>query len=131
MASILIIDDESTIRDLFGYIFEDAGHTVALANNGREALEALRSSVPDFIILDVSMPEMSGPEFALELKRMALHDKRYAGIRFVVMTGENFMDSGLNSVFASTPGFVCFFPKMIPPEKVLAKAEEVLNSCQD
>lgn len=131
MASILIVDDEATIRDLFRYIFEDAGHAVALANNGKEALEALRASVPDFIVLDVSMPEMSGPQFALELKRLAQRDRRYGGIRFVVMTGENFMDSGLNSVFASTPGFVCFFPKMIPPEKVLEKAEEVLNSRQD
>lgn len=126
MAKVLIVDDEPTIRELFRYIFEDAGHEVQLASNGREALEVVTLHVPDFIVLDVSMPEMSGKEFALELNRLAACDSRYARIPFVVMTGENFMDAGLSRAFASVPGFVCFFPKMTPPEKVLEKALETL-----
>jgi hypothetical protein len=43
------------------------------------------------------------------------------------MTGENFMETGLNRTFASSPGFVCFFPKMTPPEIILEKAREVLG----
>jgi len=39
---VLVVDDEPAIRELFKYVFEDAGHEVALANNGREALGALR-----------------------------------------------------------------------------------------
>ena len=48
-------------------------------------------------------------------------------IPFVVMTGENFMDVELNKVFTSTPGFVCFFPKMTPPDRVLEKAMTVIK----
>jgi CheY-like chemotaxis protein len=127
MAKILIVDDEATIRELFNYVFEDAGYEVALANDGRQALTKVRQSIPDFIILDVAMPEMTGKEFVVELKHIAARDRRYVGIPFVVMTGENFMESELNSVFASAPGFICFFPKMTPPEIVRGKVEEVLK----
>lgn len=127
MSKILVVDDEPTILELFKYVFEDAGHRVTVARNGLAALACLALDIPDFIVLDVAMPEMSGKEFALELKRLSQQDARLARIRFVVMTGENFMDAGLNRAFASTPGFVCFFPKMIPPEIVLQKAEEVLK----
>lgn len=130
MAGILIVDDDPTIRQLFKYVFEEAGHGVTLANNGRQALELIQAGVPDFMVLDIAMPEMSGKEFVVELKRLAAVDERLGGIPFVVMTAENFMESGLNSVFASAPGFVCFFPKMTIPELVVEKAEEVLKSRQ-
>ena len=100
----------------------------ALAENGRQALEVIKGLVPDFMVLDVAMPEMSGKEFIIELGRQAARDRRLDGIPFVVMTGENFMGSELNRVFASRPGFVCFFPKMIPPDRVLEKAAEILKN---
>lgn len=128
MAKILLIDDDSTILQLFRFVFEDAGHKVTLARNGREALDAIKGSVPDFMVLDVTMPEMSGREFAVELKRQAAHDASLRNIPFVVMTVENVMDAELNKVFTSTPGFVCFFTKMTPPGRVLEKAQAVLKS---
>ncbi len=127
MAKVLIVDDENSIRELFRYIFEDAGHEVLLANNGRAAVDVLREITPDFIVLDVSMPVMSGTEFIIELKRMAVNKKELNDIPFVVMTGENFMEAEMNKVFASARGFVCFFAKMTPPEHVLEKAEKVLS----
>lgn len=127
MAKILIVDDENSIRELFRFIFEDAGHAALLAGNGREALAVLQEVIPDFIVLDVSMPEMSGTEFIMELKRRAARTPGLDDIPFVVMTGENFMDIELNKIFASARGFVCYFPKMTPPEQVLEKAEEVLG----
>lgn len=127
MAKTLIVDDDPAILALFRFVFEDAGHEVLSASNGRQALDMLKSGLPDFMILDVAMPEMTGREFVAELTRLAARDPRLARIPFVVMTGENFMDMELNGVFSSAPGFVCFFPKMIPPEKVLEKAAEVIK----
>lgn len=127
MAKILIIDDEPTIRELFKYIFMDAGHEVVTAENGRLALAVVKEAIPDFMVLDIAMPEMSGKEFVVELKRLEARDPRFGSIPFVVMTGENFMESEMNSVFSSSAGFVCFFPKMTPPEKVLGKVEEILK----
>jgi len=128
MAKILIVDDEPAIRELFKYVFEDSGHEVATANNGLEALDALQNGAPDFMVLDISMPEMSGTEMITELGRRAARDPRLGNIPYVVMTGENFMESELNSVFAAASGFVCFFPKMTPPERVLEKALEVFKN---
>lgn len=127
MAKILIVDDEPTIRGLFRYVFEEAGHEVAQAENGRAAFDRMNESLPDFIIMDIAMPEMTGKEFVLELGKRAQRDPRLARIPFVVMTGEDLMEMEVNRVFAANPGFVCFFPKMIPPEKVLEKAQEVLG----
>jgi CheY-like chemotaxis protein len=72
MANILVVDDEKSIRMLFNYMCSDAGHTVREAENGVQALAALDSFVPDAILLDIAMPEMRGPEFALNLRRLAL-----------------------------------------------------------
>lgn len=128
MAKVLIIDDEPTIRELFRYVFEEAGHTVCDAGNGREALDFLAADTPDFMILDIAMPEMSGKEFVLELNRRIPADPRLGRIPFVVMTGEDVMEMELNRAFAASPGFDRFFPKMTPPETVLARAEELLGA---
>lgn len=124
MATILIIDDEATIRELYNFIFSDAGHEVLQAENGLAALEVLKTRTPDFMVVDVSMPEMTGKDFIQELARLGRADPRLNQIPFCVMTGENFMEAELNSAFATKPGFVCYFPKMVVPETVLAKAEE-------
>lgn len=129
MRKVLIVDDELSIVQLFRFIFEDAGYEVVTAGNGREGLEALETAGRvDFIVLDVAMPVMDGRDFITELGHRAARDAFLGGIPFVVMTGENFMETGLNRVFASTPGFVCFFPKMTPPETVLEKAREVMRT---
>ncbi len=127
MAKVLVVDDEHSIRELFKYVFEDAGYSVELAENGVEALDCIAKNLPDFIVLDIAMPVMSGKEFALEFKRLSLRNPKLKDVRIVVMTGENFMDQNLDNVFASIPGFVCYFPKMVPPEQVLEKAKEVLK----
>lgn len=127
MAKVLLIDDEPSVLELFKYMFLEDGHEVAVARNGREALDVLAEFVPDFMVVDVSMPVMSGAEFILEFSGLGAGDARYYALPFVVMTGENFMDPGLNARFARTPGFVCFFPKMTPPEMVIARMREVLR----
>ena len=127
MAKILIVDDEPSIRELYKYVFEEAGYQVDLAGNGLQALEALGRSLPDFMVLDVSMPEMSGKEFVVELGRRGVTDGRLNAMPFVVMTGENFMEAELDKVFAKARGFVCYYPKMTPPETVLARVVEILG----
>ena len=127
MAKILIVDDEPSIRELYNFIFSDAGHEVLLAENGQAALETLQTHTPDFMVIDVSMPVMTGKEFITELARRGRTDGRLNRIPFCVMTGENFMEAELNSAFATKPGFVCYFPKMVVPETVLAKAEEEIS----
>lgn len=124
MAKILIVDDEQSIRMLFQYIFSDAGHTVQLAENGKKALEALSFFVPDFIVLDISMPEMTGPEFIKNWDKAALTSPSLRDIPFLVMTGENYMSTAAPFGFEKKKNFKSFLPKMTTPEGVL----EIVNA---
>ncbi|MDZ7344581.1 MAG: response regulator, partial [candidate division KSB1 bacterium] len=66
--SILVVDDEASIRELLNQNLQEAGYQVRVAANGREALEQVRREPPDLIILDVMMPEMNGFDVAAVLK---------------------------------------------------------------
>jgi two-component system chemotaxis response regulator CheB len=57
---ILVVDDSALMRKLLREIFEKEGFEVALARNGREAIEMNNTFQPDVITLDINMPEMDG-----------------------------------------------------------------------
>jgi signal transduction histidine kinase len=61
---ILLVEDDRGIRDTVKEVLEDEGYAVATAENGRDALETLRSGAsPDLIVLDLRMPVMDGWQF--------------------------------------------------------------------
>ena len=59
---LLVVDDNKVNRLLLGRNLELQGHTVCFAENGRQALEMMRSQPFDIILLDIQMPEMDGLE---------------------------------------------------------------------
>ena len=58
--SFLVVDDDEDIRDVLSQMVRRLGHEVATANDGLEALEALQQQTYDVMILDISMPRLSG-----------------------------------------------------------------------
>src|SRR3954470_5113391 len=62
MASILIVDDELSMRQFLTHLFQRDGHSIRVAENGRKAMSLLREQVADVIISDVKMPDMGGIE---------------------------------------------------------------------
>jgi DNA-binding response OmpR family regulator len=60
MARILLVDDSADIRHLLGTILKDEGHDVAVASDGVQAIEAIKTGAPDLMILDIMMPRMDG-----------------------------------------------------------------------
>lgn len=59
---LLVVDDSEMNRDMLSRRLERQGHTVLLAENGRQALELLKANRVDVILLDILMPEMDGLE---------------------------------------------------------------------
>jgi two-component system chemotaxis response regulator CheY len=68
MVSYLILDDSSVIRKVARRIIEDMGYHVMDAADGSEAMQICRHSMPDAIIVDWIMPNMSGTEFITDFK---------------------------------------------------------------
>ncbi len=67
---VLVIDDDSDIRDELADLLRDEGYQVVTAADGREALRVLRHDVrPGLILLDLGMPVMDGRAFSAELRR--------------------------------------------------------------
>jgi two-component system response regulator NreC len=69
---ILLVDDNAAIRQMLRTVFEETSgwEVCGEAENGREAIEKARKLKPDLIVLDLSMPIMSGLEAAPVLRRM-------------------------------------------------------------
>jgi two-component system, NarL family, nitrate/nitrite response regulator NarL len=65
---VVLADDLSSVLNAVARLLEGSFEIVGTAANGRLALEAVRAHDPDLLVLDISMPEMSGIEVARELK---------------------------------------------------------------
>ena len=65
---ILVVDDHPMILKLTSSILEDAGFEVLTADRGRQALDIVNAAVPDVMLLDISMPGMSGMDVLAELR---------------------------------------------------------------
>lgn len=86
MASILVVDDDDTVRRMVRLVFERVGHTVIEASSAFQALDMLRGpNVPDAVVCDVLMPGMSGVQFYRHLTERAPQLRR----RVVFLTGAN------------------------------------------
>ena len=69
MATVLIVDDEENNRLLIAMLLEHAGHTALQAQSGREGLGVAVSALPDAIVIDLSLPDISGIEVIRRLRR--------------------------------------------------------------
>ena len=69
METILVADDEASIRELLSLYLEREGFAVITAADGDAALAAARERQPDLIVLDLMMPKRSGYEVCRELRR--------------------------------------------------------------
>jgi DNA-binding response OmpR family regulator len=71
MKKILIIDDSSELRALMRLTLEGEGYEVHEAENGIVGIDLIDTVRPDLVLLDVSMPVMTGPQLIVELARRA------------------------------------------------------------
>lgn len=68
-ATILIVDDGESNREILKDIVEDAGYKAITAEDGIEALEILQKTLPHLIISDIYMPKMDGIELCVQIKK--------------------------------------------------------------
>ncbi|GBE18141.1 MAG TPA: response regulator transcription factor [Euryarchaeota archaeon] len=68
MTKIMVVDDEPDITFIVKETLTREGYDVIVANNGKEALEKIKSEDPDLVLLDVMMPELDGWETCKQIK---------------------------------------------------------------
>jgi signal transduction histidine kinase/CheY-like chemotaxis protein len=81
-AHLLVVDDSPFQRDFISASLKEAGYEITTADNGVEALNRLYERVPDAIVSDVMMPELSGYQFC----RIVKNDPRTRSIPVVLLT---------------------------------------------
>lgn len=69
-ATILYIEDNPDNRMLVRRVLEAEGYQVVEAEDGLEGIECLKSTIPDLVLMDINLPEMSGYEVTARLKQM-------------------------------------------------------------
>ncbi len=118
-AKILLVDDEEFNRSLLLRLLKADGYiNIDQAENGRQALEMIKSQEFDTVLLDVMMPEMSGFDLLNELKQ----DKRLREIPVIMISGNSDSDSAIRCIELGASDYL-----LKPVDKVLLRAR--LGSC--
>src|ERR1035441_7621567 len=79
--TLLIVDDEPTIRESLSLVLTEIGYSVRSAEDGFSALREIRNEVPELLLSDLNMPGMSGFELLSVIRR------RFPAIRTIAMSG--------------------------------------------
>lgn len=115
-ATVLVVDDESSIADLVGDVLAVAGYRVLKASNGRVGFAIARHEHPALVITDRMMPEVDGIEFV-----QRLHDNTATrDIPVVMMSSTRPVEYELDEPLPSTGALDRLSRKMIPGVSTLA-----------
>jgi len=121
MAVILVADDDRDTRELVRLVLAHAGHAVVEAKTGAEALESAAALSPDLILLDLSMPGMSGADFLRALRA----DPHTKTTRVALYTASPMSPAVRDFMEIYAVGNVV--PKPCEPLELIAAVEEALK----
>lgn len=113
---ILIVDDDSRIRNAVSELMQEEGHETILCGSGEEGLKQVRRDQFDMAILDVMLPGIDGLETLSKIRELAPH------IDVLMMSGES---SITMAVKATHLGARNFFEKPINPDQVLIEISHI------
>ena len=117
---VLFVDDEEQIRKLLSTWLARHGYEVTVANDGWEALKAIRAKAPDLVITDVNMPNMNG----LELTRRMRADHRTARIPVIMLSARKQADDVLTGYAEGADEYI---PKPVEMAVLAAKVEVLIR----
>ncbi len=123
MKSILLIEDDQQIIDLYRPALIKAGFKVIEATNGEDGLKQAKTERPDLILLDVSMPDMDGMAVMQQIRSWGDWGKN---ARIVIFTNFDADDDRLKRIVEYKPSFY-LLKADYTPAALAAKISEVLH----
>ena len=118
---ILIVDDEADVRQVMTRWLTARGHHVAEAADGKQAIQAIQSVLPDLVIMDIRMPGMSGLQVLAQIKQID------AKLPVVIMTAHGTTESAIE---ATKLGAFDYLLKPFEPEQMATVAARALQCGQ-
>jgi len=119
MASILLVDDSTTMREMVSFTLSEAGHDVSEAEDGVEALEMAQTLDVNLVITDVNMPNMDGITLTSKLRELS----SYRFVPILILTTETGSDKKEKGKVAGATGWI---EKPFDPDHLLATVNKVL-----
>ncbi len=121
MATILIVEDSQTERQVLRKMLERGGHLVIAATDGVEGIAMARQNKPDLILMDVVMPGQNGFQTTRQLSR----DPATQHIPIIIVTTK---DQETDRVWAKRQGASDYLVKPVAEEELLPSIDSLLKA---
>ncbi len=119
-ANILLVEDEPGIQELLKLNLGQAGHQVTAASDAEDALQYLKSALPDVILLDWMLPGMSGIDLCKRLRA----DNRYQPVPIIMLTARG---EEQDRVAGLDTGADDYITKPFSPRELVSRIRAVLR----
>ena len=119
-ANILLVEDEPGIQELLKLNLGQAGHTVTATDNAEGALQYLKTTLPDVILLDWMLPGMSG----IALCRMLRADRRYQPVPIIMLTARGEEQDRIAGLDTGADDYIT---KPFSPRELVSRIRAVLR----
>jgi two-component system alkaline phosphatase synthesis response regulator PhoP len=120
---VLVVEDDPDISELVARYLEKAGYATTRVASGRDALDAVRSKLPDVIVLDVMLPHIDG----LEVCRLLRADDRTATIPIIMLTARA---EESERIVGLEMGADDYLAKPFSPNELVARVRALLRRAQ-
>lgn len=120
--TILVVDDDDSVRDLLEFIVKKEGFKVEKAADGKEAIDKARSVIPDLILLDLMLPKFGGFEILRELQGYET-----AEIPIIIITGK-YTDRSTAEMIKQEPNVKDFIEKPVKTSLLAATVHKILKT---
>ena len=117
---VMVVDDSLTVRKITGRLLEREGYQVLTAKDGVDALEQIKETLPDVMLVDIEMPRMDG----FDLTRNIRHDPRTAGIPIIIISSRT---AEKHRSHADQLGVDAFLGKPFEEAQLLEKISQYLS----
>lgn len=120
MATILVVDDSASLRNMVTFTLKQEGYQVVEASDGKEALNKAQTARFDLVLTDVNMPIMDGITFCAELRKLPA----FKFTPVLVLTTESSPEMKQRGKAAGATGWLV---KPFNPEKLLSTIKRVVR----
>ncbi|MDH5327068.1 MAG: response regulator [Gammaproteobacteria bacterium] len=122
MKTALVIEDNSNNMELITFLLKANGFSVIPATLGAEGIEIFKTADPDFILLDIQLPDMDGIEVLRRIRNME------KGLSIPIIAVSSYALTG-DSVRLIASGCAGYIEKPIDPASVIGEINRIVENC--